>query len=1051
MRERLFALLDDKLAAAPVVWIAAPPGAGKTATVASYLESRKLRRRWFQIDSGDRDPATFFFHLGEMLAQVHPKGRPPIPRFTADHGLDLRGFSRRFFRELFSQLEPGLLVLDNCHEAASESFDVILREAFSQVPAGANIVLISRSAPEPSFLRLIANQTIAELGWTDLRFTESEVASIIRIFRPDAGWPITDLYVACDGWAAGLVLMLRSQGRSADRATGFKSREFLFEYFTEEAFTAADPRARKILVCTALLPQTTSAMARALCDDPEADTVLEALHRQQYFVDRRAEGEVTYQFHDIFRDFLLARGPLELDHEHLSNVRIKAAHLLEQRGLLTEAVALHRQSRNWSEITRLIKTHALDLYDTGRWQTINEWYRDLPENFIDVDPYLVYWKGKGQMPLAPALGMELVGAAVSAFSRENNEDAIFFAVNDLIDLTFILDAPLHNVATWLPLLEGQLERDPNFRSDETAVQAWGAYVAIAIQTPCVGRLLDAAARQLRNAIETVPLSANDRLNTSYLVLGCDLIAGNYSRGQRQYALTHSLIELEEVSPIPRLFGVTWLGHWSVACGNFPQAIQQFNRAIDLSAQLNAARQTLRSRVHLAFVMCLSYRLEEAQAVLRSLSLEIDRAGELTQGLYWTAMAASEAALGCFANAMTFVNAALQHYEKAHYRTRWVLCLTWKAAFHTELRQPVEALDVLRKMREDSLNVMFRQYDALALVVEYKARTQLQQPEAARDCLMQALSLAGNPLQSAQLLAVRHWLPELCAAALEQGIEVRTITALIRLWKLQPANCADPTWPWAVKVRTMGNFEVLIDDAAPEFSRKPPARLIGLLKAIVAFGGADVPAQKLIDAVWPDESGDAAARSLNVALTRLRKLLVHGEVIQVVNGKITLDHTRCWIDSLAFEKLAASARSLTLDEPAHINALDGIVALYGGEFLQADRDAAWAIPTRERLRDVFVRLVERLAEHFESKRDWERAARYHQRGIDTDPLFELFHRGLIRCYMCAGRRAEALSAYRRLRQTLSVVLGISPAAETEALYQDLYRALPNAERTEISNS
>jgi ATP/maltotriose-dependent transcriptional regulator MalT len=42
MRERLFALLDEKLALAPTVWVAAPPGAGKTATVASYLESRAL-------------------------------------------------------------------------------------------------------------------------------------------------------------------------------------------------------------------------------------------------------------------------------------------------------------------------------------------------------------------------------------------------------------------------------------------------------------------------------------------------------------------------------------------------------------------------------------------------------------------------------------------------------------------------------------------------------------------------------------------------------------------------------------------------------------------------------------------------------------------------------------------------------------------------------------------------------------------------------------------------------------------------------------------------
>jgi LuxR family transcriptional regulator, maltose regulon positive regulatory protein len=35
-----------------------------------------------------------------------------------------------------------------------------------------------------------------------------------------------------------------------------------------------------------------------------------------------------------------------------------------------------------------------------------------------------------------------------------------------------------------------------------------------------------------------------------------------------------------------------------------------------------------------------------------------------------------------------------------------------------------------------------------------------------------------------------------------------------------------------------------------------------------------------------------------------------------------------------------------------------------------------------------------------------------------------------------RRTEAISAYRRLRQTLSVTLGIAPSAASEKLFQTL---------------
>ncbi|MCW5622364.1 MAG: bacterial transcriptional activator domain-containing protein, partial [Burkholderiales bacterium] len=65
---------------------------------------------------------------------------------------------------------------------------------------------------------------------------------------------------------------------------------------------------------------------------------------------------------------------------------------------------------------------------------------------------------------------------------------------------------------------------------------------------------------------------------------------------------------------------------------------------------------------------------------------------------------------------------------------------------------------------------------------------------------------------------------------------------------------------------------------------------------------------------------------------------------------------------------------------------------------------------------------------------EQAQMLYLRGIDADPIVEVFHQGLMRCYQAQGRHLEAISAFRRMRQILSVVLGVAPSPESVRLYE-----------------
>jgi len=91
-RTRLLQRLDR---ARKIVWVVAPPGAGKTTLVADYVARRKLTCLWYQIDEGDADIAAFFHYLGLAARKAAPRKRKSLPHLTPEYGAGLNAFTRR--------------------------------------------------------------------------------------------------------------------------------------------------------------------------------------------------------------------------------------------------------------------------------------------------------------------------------------------------------------------------------------------------------------------------------------------------------------------------------------------------------------------------------------------------------------------------------------------------------------------------------------------------------------------------------------------------------------------------------------------------------------------------------------------------------------------------------------------------------------------------------------------------------------------------------------------------------------------------------------------
>jgi LuxR family transcriptional regulator, maltose regulon positive regulatory protein len=235
-----------------------------------------------------------------------------------------------------------------------------------------------------------------------------------------------------------------------------------------------------------------------------------------------------------------------------------------------------------------------------------------------------------------------------------------------------------------------------------------------------------------------------------------------------------------------------------------------------------------------------------------------------------------------------------------------------------------------------------------------------------------------------------------------------------------------------RVHVLGRFRLLTENSPitiPPRLRKPQE----LLQALIAFGGIEVTAGMLIDALWPDSEGDAAYHALESALYRLRQLLGARDAVRMEGGKVSLDRDQLWVDMWEFEKELQRPHDLEVNGMERIGRLR---LLYQGHFLQHETDKPWVLKARQELRDRLLRAVRDAARECEHARRWEDAANLYRSGIELDSLNEGLYRGLMLCHQELGDHSEALQAYRRCRELLTRFLGIPPNAKTQALYHSV---------------
>ena len=1046
-RERLFHFLEQ-CRRKPVVWISGPGGSGKTTLVSSYLEARKLPALWYQVDQRDADPATFFYYLGQAFAQSAPAGHEPLPLLTPEYLPGIRTFTRRYFDLLFRQLPvPFAIVLDNYQDVSSSSpFHELILEGLAAIPEGITVIALSRNEPPPVLTSHDSAQRFGFLGWSELRFSFDEARQFAGLqaecsLETEA---LSRLYLKTDGWIAGLLLILESlKGSALDHQLLERlPLDKVFGYFADKIFGASDPELQQFLLKTAVAPGITAQMAEQLTGVASSEQILSRLCRNRFFTAKSSPADSAYQYHPLFREFLLARAEQTFPAPELREIRRKAASLLGGAGRTEDAAELLMAAADWDGLTELILNSAPILASEGRSEAVFAWLGSIPEELLEKHPGLLYWKGLCLLLHSPAQSRVCLRNSFDLYRRADDNVGMFLSWSAGAGVS-LYDGEFTPLDQWLSLLDGMnLEHFafPSRQLEEQVVMS--IFNAMAFRQPQHRDISKWRERAI--PLVTGNSDLDFRLQSAVHLLVHDMYNGNFGRGSFLLEQAQRIARSGKVTPMTEITLMNAQVIHALLTGSWPLGVTVAVDALRLADETGVHvwdSQLLGNATSCAFSMG---DLAAADDLLTGMKSRLDwYPKRLDVGYYHLLRAWQESLRKDFQAATRHLEVTLESFCSIGFLAIETAGNVFMAENLRELGEAERAEGYLARAYQLAYSMKSGFLEMVCLFNSVHLDLDASDEQQAVSLLRKAMALS----RAGGYVNFWLWLPasllRLCLKALEHGIEVEWVREMIRKRSLVPETppLHLDNWPWPLKIETLGGFELIRDDE-PLLLAGKAKKPLELLKALIAMGGKNVSQERLSDALWPDADGDLAKRSFDTTLHRLRKLLGNDKVLLLQAGRLSIDPRYCWVDAFAFEQQcgelyeAMNRKAPRKDKERLVLCFEKGAALYRGSFLPGDADQAWTLSMREQMRSRFLLLLLEAGGHFEALKQWDRAVKWYRKGIEEDLLAEEFHQRLMICYREQGQTAQAVQTYLNFRSVLSTHLGLAPSPKTEEIYRSL---------------
>lgn len=245
----------------------------------------------------------------------------------------------------------------------------------------------------------------------------------------------------------------------------------------------------------------------------------------------------------------------------------------------------------------------------------------------------------------------------------------------------------------------------------------------------------------------------------------------------------------------------------------------------------------------------------------------------------------------------------------------------------------------------------------------------------------------------------------------------------------------------IRVRCFGGFEVERQGSLVRDWRRNKART--LLKILIDRRHP-VSREVMVELLWPDVEARAAGNNLRVTLHALRQALgpqpgggaEDSDCVLLEGGSLLINpRVSLWVDVDEFTSRFLLGCQLERDG-RYLEAtaeFEHAEKLYRDDYLVEDLYEDWTQARREELKDQYLLIVTKLADHCIERRDFVGCILRCHKILQRDACREDAYQRLMYAYALLGRPSQALHWYEVCVSTLRRELDLGPSEHTIRLH------------------